>query len=278
MQATANETLVAMRAEEGFRVYAPSDPGHTFTVSGTVSSPDCTCPEFQERIEEHPDFRCRHILAVESQLPKAPEEEEPPEQNEVPVRNSPNGQSHTGAQMLLKRSVSPDGKIDSLSVEFSCPVDGLTSEGILQRAGKALGLQDAIAATFLQERHGRAPENGRGNGKRNGGGNGYGSRTDGNGYTQARLLDIAGMQTRVGWRMFINVEANGQTLKLFGNRRELGEHLASAGYPELARNVNSGVELNVPCRVVIQPTDDGRYQNIAQILPAGNGTARGRAA
>ena len=278
MQATANETLVAMRAEEGFRVYAPSDPGHTFTVSGTVSGPDCTCPEFQERIEEHPDFRCRHIRAVESQLPEGNEDVPAGGGNGTPVRSTPEGGTHTGAQMLLKRSVSPDGKIDSLSVEFSCPVDGLTSEGILQRAGKALGLQDAIAATFLQEKHGRAPENGRGNGKRIGGGNGQGSRTDGNGYTQARLLDIGGMQTRVGWRMFINVEANGQTLKLFGNRQELGKHLVSAGYPDLAQNVNSGVELNVPCRAVIQPTDDGRYQNITQILPAGNGTARGRAA
>lgn len=278
MQATANETLVAMRTEEGFRVYAPSDPGRSFTVSGTAEYPGCTCPEFQEEINEQPNFRCRHILAVESQLPAEPEEEQPKGENGA-AAPAQNGMTSSGAQMLLKRSLSPDGKIDSLSVEFSCPVDALTSEEIKRRATKALGLQDEIMATFLQNCNGHTPENGNGNGRRAGNGNGHGGRGNGNnGYVLARMLDIAGMQTRWGWRLFINVDVNGQTMKLFGNRRELGDHIAAAGYPDLARNVNGGAQLNVPCRVTIKPSEDGRYQNIEQVLPAASSAARGRAA
>lgn len=273
MPTTANETLVAMQTEQGFRVYAPTDPSRSYIVSGTAAYPACTCPEFEEQVALDPDFRCRHILAVESQLPQP--ETPLDEDNNHTAANQPNpavppsngAATASGPLMVIKRSVSPDGRINSLSVEFACPVSGLTTGAIKSRAAKTLDLQNEIVAGFLQS-HEYPPEEGNGH---NGGSNGN------DGATPAELLDIRGMQTRWGWRMFINVQVNGQTLKLFGKTKELGEHLTAAGYPDLARNISTGVQLNVPCRVTIRPSDDGRYQNIERVFPAnGNGGSRGR--
>jgi hypothetical protein len=51
--------------------------------------------------------------------------------------------------MLLKRSVSPDGRVDSLSVEFSCAVDQVSAGDIKTTAFKTLQLQAEIVDGFL---------------------------------------------------------------------------------------------------------------------------------
>ena len=50
--------------------------------------------------------------------------------------------------MLIKRSVSPDGRIDSLSVEFDCPVEEQSLEETVGRARKILELQREIVGHF----------------------------------------------------------------------------------------------------------------------------------
>ena len=124
-----NEPLVIARTDEGFRVYSPSNRIRSYIVSGSVQAPSCTCPDFQYH-DGDASWRCKHILAVlaqyDGQFPKdaCEDEERRAIQEEGRLQEKEEQPSTNGtAQMLLKRSVSPDGRIDSLSVEFSCAVD-----------------------------------------------------------------------------------------------------------------------------------------------------------
>jgi len=64
-------------------------------------------------------------------------------------RTAPDRDQQRGpAVMLLKRSVSPDGRIDSLSVEFTAEVDGMVVKEVADRAARLLMLQSAIRQGF----------------------------------------------------------------------------------------------------------------------------------
>src|SRR5690242_13245183 len=157
------ETLVIAKCTEGFRVCSPLNPGKQFIVSGLPDNPQCTCPEFGGQ-PANGVRTCRHVsavlkdlgLPVEPAVASAPLASNgdgtmlPPTESEKKGANGRNGHGN-GAIMLLKRSVSPDGHIDSLSVEFSCPIGKTSSEEIKARALKMLLLQADIAATFLRE-------------------------------------------------------------------------------------------------------------------------------
>jgi hypothetical protein len=75
------------------------------------------------------------------------------------------------------------------------------------------------------------------------------------------------MNTRSGWRLFINVQVNGTTIKLFGSKRQLGDHVAAAGFASIADHISQGMLLNLPCRVVTKPSADGKFINVEQVLP-----------
>src|SRR5947208_15819825 len=71
------------------------------------------------------------------------------------TRKSPNGST----QMVIKRSISPDGRIDSLSVEFSMPVFDISNGEIKDKALNILQLQKEIVGSFLQLNRQKAPVN-----------------------------------------------------------------------------------------------------------------------
>src|SRR5437870_1290918 len=71
------------------------------------------------------------------------------------ARRSANG----SVQMLIKRSVSPDGRIDSVSVEFSMPVADISNGEIKDKALKILQLQKEIVDAFLKLNGEKAPAN-----------------------------------------------------------------------------------------------------------------------
>ena len=154
--------------------------------------------------------------------------------------------------MLIKRSVSPDGRIDSLSVEFSFPIGKTTSEELKTRAGKILALQAEIAAGFLK---------GNGNGKPQ-------RDAETANAVPGQLLAVASMNGKWGRRLFINVLANGQVLKLFGSEKQLAEAVSAAGFGSVAEHIADGFSLNLPCRVLTRPSLDGKYINIERVLPA----------
>jgi len=118
------------------------------------------------------------------------EEERLAIQNEnLPPANAMSESPKSAAQMLLKRSVSPDGRIDSLSVEFSCSVEHATEREIKAKALNTLKIQSEIVRSFL-----------------NGDVHKAGATSDAsNGSVPARMLGIAGINTKWGRRLFINV-------------------------------------------------------------------------
>jgi hypothetical protein len=261
-----SETLVITEAEDGFRVYAPANPGKQYIVGGTPETPTCTCPDFRFHARNG-DWKCKHILAVLKETGAAGDPAPPTNTVEAEERRASQEAGNTRtlsdppaptngiAQMHLKRSVSPDGRIDSLSVEFACPVDHAPISDIRARALYALKLQAEIVQNFL-------------------GGNGKEKEpkvttpaipADA---VPADLLNVAGMNTRWGRRLFINVKANGETLKLFGSKTQLEEAVATAGFPELKGRIDEGVTLAVPCRVTTKTNENGKYRNVDRVFPA----------
>lgn len=272
---TTPETFIIAKNDERYRVCSPLNPATQFTVTGIPDDPQCTCPDFTHP-DRPPDWLCPHILAVlKETLEMTPNRvtgapapaggrgsDKPPTRT---ARRAGNGGNGNGAVMLLKRSVSPDGHIDSLSVEFSCPVGAVTTATIKQQATAILALQGEITAGFLKTN-----------------GNGGTSRVPDNGNdapnaVSAQLLSVGSLNGKWGRRLFINVLVNGQTQsKLFGTPQELAGALAAAGYPNfagasnptnLAAQMNEGVQLNLPCRVTTKPSKDGKYVNVDRVLP-----------
>jgi len=255
------ETFIIAETEHGFRVHSPTEPGKSYEVVGVPETPTCTCPDFQFHGEDA-SWKCKHILAVLKRCDFPPSEE--PGTNGSPVpKNGPTPKLGP-AYMTLKRSVSPDGRIDSLSVEFSSPITDGMMTGVAAQAGEAIRLQSAIVGQFLQSQRPGPPK-----------GNGHAVST--NGAVAGRMLLVGGMNGRWGRRLFIDVQVNGRTARLFGKREELVAAVTTAGYADQARSIEEGIRLDLPCRVVTQASADGQYLNVTKVMPAGpSGAPNGR--
>src|SRR5437867_2175841 len=92
--------------------------------------------------------------AADENLPSVQEKSAPPKPaTPKRARRSANG----SAQMLIKRSISPDGRIDSVSVEFSMPVSDISNGEIKDKALKILQLQKEVVGAFLKLNGQKAP-------------------------------------------------------------------------------------------------------------------------
>jgi predicted nucleic acid-binding Zn finger protein len=255
------DILISAKTNHGFRVYSPTARSQSYVVSGTVQAPICTCPDFQDQGND-PDWRCQHILAVLDRLPQgsvdphdAEERAAIRDEDRFPEMASGVDQRTAISQMLIKRSVSPDGRIDSLSVEFDCPVEEQSLEETIVRARKILELQTEIVGQFMRR---NIQTNSR---------QGAITMSD-DGAAAARMLDVGGLDGKWGRRLFLRFDVRGRPLRLFGARKQLAEYVAAAGFPDVADDVAEGVRLNLPCRVMTKPSDDGRFVNIVKVLPA----------
>jgi len=277
-----NGTLVVSQVDDGYRVYSVSHPSHLYLVRQEGERWTCTCPDFEYH-QADTTWRCKHILAVapwrEQQTPQPyepgnghteamPVSPEPSEQAALSKRRN---HKHTNgfAQMLIKRSVSPDGRIDSVSVEFSMPVSETANGEIKAKALNTLKLQKEIVADFLKLNGAKpaafpppaskppepAPENGQ--------------------PVFARLIDIGKVNGKWGERLSLNVQINGRTSRLFGSAKQLAERIQSAGYEIDPASLEPGLRLNLACRVTTKPSDDGRYLNVEKVLPLGGKTGGG---
>jgi len=277
-----NGAFVVSRVEEGYRVYSVHNPSHLYLIRQEGERWTCTCPDFEYH-QADTTWRCKHILAVapwkEQQTPQ-PYEPGNGQAEAIPVSPEPNEQAALSkrrnqkttngfAQMLIKRSVSPDGRIDSVSVEFSMPVAETANGEIKAKALNTLRLQKEIVADFLKLNGSKpaafpppaskppepAPENGQ--------------------PVFARLIDIGKVNGKWGERLSLNVAVNGRTSRLFGSPKQLAERIQSAGYEIDPANLEPGLRLNLACRVVTKPSDDGRYLNVEKVLPLGGKTGGG---
>lgn len=268
-----NDILVVKADDDGFQVFAPAEPDKLYRVSGSCEAPECTCPDYRWRRPDNTNGSCVHIGAVLRHLGFAtiPQDEENSRatENEPRPSLSSNGSVKIGdgspAMMVIKRSVSPDRKIDSLSVEFTLPMTGLVPQQVHDSAMRAMTCQEDIVESFLADQVRSDDHHANGANGANG--------TDA---LPATLRDVSGMQTKWGWRYFINVEVNGRTYRLFGRRNELGEQLSKAGLGQLASQIDKGRVLNARCLAVLGDSEDGRYTNVVELRPAGRQQQRGR--
>jgi hypothetical protein len=272
-----NGALVASKTDEGFRVYSLHSPGQIYLVRQEGEHWICTCPDYEAH-KADVTWRCKHILAV-APWPQTPTPPAPAPSGEAPAyalspaaapEKPPASKGKARRQneqlppalMLIKRSVSPDGRIDSVSVEFSMPVSGDKEDAIKAKALKTLQLQREIVTTFLKINGHSVPANTPPPNNPPPPANG------GNGSPIfARMLDIGKMNGRWGERLYITFLVNDRRCRLFGSAKQLATHMGSAGYEIDPQGIADGLRLNLPCRVTTKPSDDGKYLNVDQVFP-----------
>jgi hypothetical protein len=248
-----SDTFVIAREGDQFRMYAPGNPAEVSTVRITDKETVCTCTEFIEKGGDS-EFRCKHILAVQ----KIPNATRIPSAVRVPSHapepqtsvSSGNGARH----MLLKRSISPDGRIDSLSVEFSLAVGSESETEMVEKANAALAIQSVIIAGFLGKES-------NGNGK---------DETKGvatNGLKAAKIVAFGFRPTKWGQRAALTFEVEGDRLAFFGSRERLREVLNFAGYPAVGKDLSTPFDTDLACQVTVKKTEDGKYTNIDRVYP-----------
>lgn len=262
---SGTETFVISKTENGFKVYSPTGYTRPAIVTGIPDTPSCTCADFRVNADD-PDYRCAHIDAVLERYgsPKSDPEQDEYEREErdalrqegqaPPAPPTGNGQA---AQMLLKRSVSPDGRIDSLSIEFTSPLNGDPVTAIASRADEILALQDRIARGFLA-----------GSRRRTASSVPSGAPVMTDGAQPATMLGIGGMDGRFGRRLFLRVQVGERILRVYGGKKQLAEILLAAGQPVSIQEIREGLRLDISCRVVTAPSADGRFLNVERVLPA----------
>jgi hypothetical protein len=248
-------------------VRSAHNPSQRYLVAGDGESLRCDCPDFETHSED-PTWSCKHILAVQNYQARDyqskthgkqnPEAYEDAERAAIQAETVPQNQDlrKREAQMLVKRSLSPDGRIDSISLEFSFDVKEESAGDIRSRALKALKLQTEIVQSFI------GPRNGNGNVRPNG-------KNDANGAVAARMLDVGIAQTAYGERAFVNFDVNGRRARLFGSEQQILEAIAAAGKRLRADVIAQGRMLNLPCRV--QTRENGKYLNVTKVFAAARG-------
>jgi len=251
---TEERLIISLDDGGAFRVYSPAYPTKSYTVSGTPEGPRCTCPEFEEH-KNDPEWKCNHMLAVLNLLNKSGEPAASGEKEPQPAKEENVIEPVSGLRMEIKRSVSHDDKINSLSITLVYPVESDSSTEVKENAERLIGVLSDIVDQFKQE-NGKAPA------QRSP------QQNSGNGSVPAQILSVGGMKgTWGGRRLFLNFDVNGQTIKLFGTRNELAKYIGYAGFPDLSERIGEGTNLNLPCRVVTKPSADGKYVNIERVYP-----------
>ena len=250
------EVFVITATDGGWRVRSVRNPSQSYQVKESQNGLVCNCPDFQSHASD-PNWSCKHVLAVERQNGT----DFPPE--EEPVETEQKSESADAGQMVIKRSLSPDGRIDSISIEISIPLAETVAQ-IKNKALNALKLQTEIVRNFLKATptsDGIQPQPD--NGKTNGGA------------IAARLLDLGVTNGQYGERFYINVDVNHRRARFFGSAGKIAHILAMFGQELIPEELEPGMRLDLPCRVLTERSADGKYLNVTQVLPP-NGEAKVR--
>jgi len=82
----------------------------------------------------------------------------------------------------------------------------------------------------------------------------------------AVITKIDRMKTRQGQSLFLKVDVNGETVRVFGRPEELAERLEASGYDIPASEIQAGMELHLPCLVRVGQGNNG-YKTVEEFLP-----------
>lgn len=273
------ERFVCLATDDGTIVYPASNSKDTNTVTGDPEHPSCTCEPFID--STGPEFRCVHVDAVFGRL--APPDPEPPQpaapaaralravESPSPAPTPAASPDSAPATMLLKRSISPDGRIDSLSVELSVPVTSLSTSEIKSKAALSLALQGEIAESFLKDRRptsatpparpaptaAPAPQK-------------PAPRPPALDVPEEAVFGTATYAGRTKNQkvFFISIEVDGERYRFFGDRRKVRDILAMLGSDVAQDELWQGVKLDLPCRVTLKESRDGDYTNVDRVFRA----------
>jgi len=229
----------------------------------------CTCPDFQVRIAQEGRI-CKHIAAA-AITALAPQ---------VGVSSPANGNGSVKANGIstsevsplifrIRRSVQTDGKA-AVQVEVQARVTNDEEQDretasyayeLLERlasqaaknpapsdnnAHREFDSQSAATATPIKPRRVTAA-----------------SKTS---PVSAVITKIDRMKTRQGESLFLKVDVNGETVRVFGRPEELAERLEASGYDIPASEIEAGMELHLPCSVKVGQNNGG-YKTIEEFLP-----------
>src|SRR5215813_8089932 len=109
---TEERLIISLNEDGNFRVYSPAYPTKSYTVTGTPEGPKCTCPDFEGH-KNDPEWKCNHMLAVLNLLNRSSEPATKPQS----TKEENVDETISGLRMEIKRSISLDGKINSLSIK-----------------------------------------------------------------------------------------------------------------------------------------------------------------
>jgi hypothetical protein len=228
----------------------------------------CTCPDFQVRIAQEGRI-CKHIAAaaITSMGPQVGTSSS--SNGNGAVRANGNGSAEVNPLIFrIRRNVQMDGKA-GVQVEVQARVtndeeqDRETAsyayellERLASHAAKGTAPSENIArevhstsaakATPIRSRRISAA-----------------SKTS---PVPAVITKIDRMKTRQGESLFLKVDVNGETVRVFGRPEELAERLEASGYDIPASEIEAGMELHLPCLVKLGQGNSG-YKIIEEFLP-----------
>ncbi|HEY6807097.1 MAG TPA: hypothetical protein VI306_26200 [Pyrinomonadaceae bacterium] len=229
----------------GYRVVDPSRPNSPYLIEEVVNRFLCGCNDFEESLT------CQHVRAVLSYLA----EEKRNGGNIGPqLKVASTNAEPSSATMALRRSISPDGRIDSLTIEFSTPVDNTSFRDITARALNILKLQSVVTKEFLLTAH-------------------AGRQSDrSNGHNQvvtlnAKMIRIGDVPTKRDRPLFIEFHLEDHGARLFGTASELAQAITDAGYPYAPEEIFAGQTIDASCQVLIKSSRNPLYAEILRVLP-----------
>jgi SWIM zinc finger len=229
----------------------------------------CTCPDFQVRIAQEGRI-CKHIAAAAITALAPQVGVSSPANGNGSVKG--NGSATAEGSVLvfrIRRSVQTDGKA-AVQVEVQARVtnneeqdretasyayellDRLASQAAKNSAPsdniahREFDSQSAATATPIKPRRVTAA-----------------SKTS---PVPAVIAKIDRMKTRQGESLFLKVDVNGETVRVFGRPEELAERLEASGYDIPASEIEAGMELHLPCSVKVGQNNGG-YKTIEEFLP-----------
>jgi len=231
-------------------------------------SGSCTCPDFQVRIAQEGRI-CKHIAAaaITALAPQAGVSL--PANGNGSVRTNGNGSAETyplifrirrnvqtdgktGVQVEVQARVTNDEEQDSQTASYAYELlERLASHAAKNGASSENTARDfeppsAATATPIKPRRVTAA-----------------SKTS---PVPAVITKIDRMKTRQGESLFLKVDVNGETVRVFGRPEELAQRLEASGYDILASEIEAGMELHLPCSVKVGQNNGG-YKTIEEFLP-----------
>jgi len=232
----------------------------------------CTCPDLQVRTSREGRL-CKHVAAaaISSLVPLIPS----PRATSTPRTDASQSASHPAEAatfvLRLRKKIQGEGK-DGVEIEVADKLTGDEAQD-RQTADAAFQLLSQVADGVPAKREAPAGASAAAGRSR-----GY-SRTQASsaaakppasavesGPVPAVISKIDRMKTRRGDSFFLAVEVGDEVVRFFGTPEELAERLEESGYDIPAGEIQAGMELNLPCAVVLGAGANG-YKTIQKFLP-----------